>query len=613
MPVIGIPIHTLIRLLGQDLDRKELSTHLMRLGCDLEGFQILSQFKCTRCGNIYEITETENPPVECGRCGVDYHKFPEESVQMDDVEVIRMELLAVRPDMFDPGGLARTLRGYLGLSEPVRYPLAPPQVSVQVEDRLSHPESSRPAISCAVVRQVTCEDEFIKLVMKLQENLHWALGRNRKHASIGVYDLDKVQPDFKYRTLDPRGRRFIPLGLPGQEMSGQQILEEHPKGKAFAQLLEHFSAYPLLEDREGQILSMPPIINSEATKVTSGTRNFFIDVTGTSERITAKALNVLTTSLLELDPRVVVEQVEIHYPDHRVITPDLTPQKMDIDAGKTGRLLGLSLSRQDVIQLLIRMGHEVLDRGEGPLTVSVPAYRNDILHERDLMEDVAIAYGYHRVPPTKVPTMTVGRPLAVQEISNTARQVFTGLGYQEIMTLILTSPENSFTKLRLPYPEEVVVEISNPISIEQTIMRRHLLTGMLETFSRNANRELPQRIFEAGDITVLDSKGETGAREIRKVAAGIIDPHVGYADIRAVAEALLREFDWALEVQDVDWGLFLPGRAATIIAAKEKEMVPVGAMGELHPEVLEAFKLVHPAAVLEIDIQALSKAVQAIS
>ncbi|MBK6849373.1 MAG: phenylalanine--tRNA ligase subunit beta [Proteobacteria bacterium] len=616
MPVIGIPLELLRQRVATPLAPQQLVEQLQQLGCDVEGYATLRRFGCRRCDNILEITETEHPPVLCDRCGADFRALPALLAELGTTQVIRMELLAVRPDMFEPGGLARVLRHYLGESEePARYTLAPPRLRVRVDPSVARPESHRPFIACAVVRGITLDDDLIKIVMKLQENLHWALGRDRKHASIGVYDLATLSGTrFVYRTVGPEELRFVPLGYdltqPASQLTPRAILAEHPKGRAYAWLLEGRARYPLLCDAAGQVLSLPPIINSEATRVTRATRNFFIDVTGTDERLINRALNILVTSLGELGgAALTLEQVTIDYEGRGVVTPDLTPQRVGLDVAAAARRIGVELDAFTLARLLRRMGHAVapaggsaLLAGAGELMVEVPAYRNDILHPVDLIEDAAIAYGYHNIVPRLAMTMTAGSEQPLERRAAQARQALQGLGYLEVLTLLLSSEAQQYEALRLPVDAERVV-IANPISHEQTIVRTSLLPGLLETFAANTDHPLPQRIFEVGKVSRCDAGRETGARELRRVAAACCGPKADYAELRSSCEALLRELGWQLVTEPDEAPCFIAGRGARAIARRGDQRQVVGLIGELHPEVLERWKLTQPAAVFELELE----------
>ncbi len=609
MPVVGISVKLLTERLQSPLGREELIQELQHLGCDVEGYTSLRRYKCLRCGNIVDLTMTQDPPVLCKRCGLNYRECPGELEDLGTSEVIRMELLAVRPDMFDPGGLARTLRGYLGQQDsPPRYTLHPPVARVGVDPLLLGQQCPRPAIACAVVRGIHLDDDIIKVLMNLQENLHWALGRDRKHASIGVYDLSTLAwPEFAYRAVEPEEVRFTALGFDTASresaMTPREILEHHPKGVEFRRLLDGFSRYPLLTDARGNVLSMPPIINSEATRVTDDTDSFFIDVTGTNRRLVGRTLNVFVTSLVELEPGIIVEQVHIDYPQQTLITPDFTDQQVRLGVTDTSELLGIPLDTEQLERLLARMGHTSVVESPDSLLVKVPAYRNDIMHPRDLMEDVAIAFGYHNISPRLVPTMTIGGELEIEKISRVARQALCGLGFLEVMTLVLTSERAAFHALGL-VPGEDHVSLKNPISKDQTILRPSLLAGLLETLTINAHREYPQRIFEIGDVSgLVDS--DTGAIESRYVAGAVIGEGMGVTQVRAAAEAVLREFAWSIRTVAMEFPAFLPGRGASVVACRGQQEKQVGILGELHPATLEHFKLRHSTGLFEIDLHTL--------
>jgi phenylalanyl-tRNA synthetase beta chain len=609
VPVIGIPVDLLLERIATRPSRDELVEHLQHLGCDVEGYATLRRFACERCSNLMEITETENPPLLCDRCGADFKAEPALLRAAGEKDVLRMELLAVRPDMFDPGGLARTLRNYFkeNLDSP-NYPMKPSGFRVTVDPCLQQKRSYRPWIACAVVRNFSLDDDRLRVIMKLQENLHWALGRDRKRASIGVYNLDSLQgTSFRYTAVEPEQLRFAPLGYaPDRAVTPAEVLAAHPKGVAYARLLTTMDRYPILFDEKDQVMALIPIINSEATKLTPASRNFFIDVTGLEERIVTKTLNTLVTSLAELDPKASIEQVEIVYGSDSSFTPNLTPQMATLDPERAARYIGVPLDRAGVVECLRRMSHRIEDSGSGPLTVWVPAYRNDIMHEVDLIEDVAIAYGYHNIVPCLVPTLTVGAELPLEVAANGVRSVLTGVGFFEVLTLILSSEDQQFDALRRPRTEQHVV-IDNPISVEQTMIRMSLLPGLLDTLAANTDHEMPQSIFEIGNVSRLDESRQTKAREIRHLAAASIGPRIDFSNVRSVSETVLREFGYQLKAVASDDLLFIPGRGATILAVRGERSQPVGWMGEVHPEVLENFKLVQPTSVFELSLEALTQ------
>jgi phenylalanyl-tRNA synthetase beta chain len=603
VPVVSVATATLRRLLGRDIGREDLVAALEHLGNNVEGVAQVRSYRCDACGQTSEVLDEASFNDLCQSCG------SRALLDAGSSEVIRISLLPVRPDMFDAAGLARALRGYLGIETGLPcYRLEPSGFACRVKKGL---ENIRPYIVCCVVRGLSMDDETVKTVMKMQENLHWALGRDRRRASIGVYDLDTVEPGFEYSAVTPEGVKFVPLfGMPEGMVAAtpKEILDKHPKGVGYKHLLEKFDRYPLLCDSKGKVLSLPPIINSEDTRVTQKTRNLFVDVTGPDKNAIERTIAVIACGLADLGGRV--ETVQVVYPDGtKETTPNLTPQSMTIDPNAAEELIGVKV--RDIAAVLGRMRYAVKHEGSR-LVVEIPAYRADIMHEWDVFEDAAIGFGYHNISPQLVPSMTVGSHQPIEELSTTARRVMTGLGFLETMTLTLTNTDEHYVKLGTTIPARYV-RLENPISVEQTMLREQLITGLLSTFRVNTTRGMPQRIFEAGDCFDLAPEEETGVRTRRKLAAGIAGPKAGYTDAKQGLEALAREFGLALRFEANESTLFIPGRCARVFArtsqsstVSRQSEIARGVIGEVHPEVLEKFCITQPVALFEVDLNVLT-------
>jgi len=589
----------------------------------VEGFASVTRYRCGKCGQMLEVLEHEDFNNICDACG------SKDISATGSSDVVRIKLEPVRPDVFDVCGLARALRGKLEIETGLpKYKFADSGYAVRVHAEM---ERIRPFIACCVARGVTLDDELVKVLMKMQENLHWALGRDRRKASIGVYDLDTVKPDFEFRPVEPEGARFVPLfGMPtagGTErqrdkgiecqslaldpliprsldpsrVTPKEILERHPKGTAYAHLLAGMKQYPLLVDAAGKVLSMPPIINSDDTRVTEKSKNLFVDVTGPDKTAVTKALCIVAASLADLGAKV--ETVRISYPNNRVeMTPDMTPARSSVEPANVRRVLGFELAAEEICRCLERMRHDARVAA-GRVEVDVAAFRSDIMHEYDIIEDVGIGFGYENMKPRLVSNMTVAKPQPVEERSDICRRALTGLGFMETMTLLLTSADEHLKKLGMD-DDGQYVQLQNPASIEQAIIRRHLLSGMLATFKVNTAAEMPQSIFEIGDCFTLDSGTVTGVRADRKVGVGITGPKAGFSDIKAAVEALAFELGLELEYEAPDgqpWP-FIEGRAA-LVTKRDKVTGPeskIGVVGEVHPTVLEVFGLSQPTALAEL-------------
>jgi phenylalanyl-tRNA synthetase beta chain len=602
MPVVGIPIQQLRDLVGQDLSNEVITTSCTELGCDVEELTFLNRVKCSNCGSVIEFTQSETIPKTCEQCQHEFNREGSDYKTLPQSEVIRLDLLADRPDNFDAGGLSRSIKGYLGYEKGlVAYKTTQGNHIVTVDPVTSDKNSYRPYIVCAVIKGIKFSDDSLKNIMKLQENLHWALGRNRKFASIGVYDLSTISKNLVYTCKGDNEISFAPLGAAGtgreNYQSPKKILETHPKGMAFAGLLANHEKYPILMDDTGTVLSMPPIINSEATRVTIDTKDVFIDVTGLDTHRISRALSIMVTSILEWDPEAVLETVSIKSSNGTTtVTPDLEPEEMTVEFDFCRNLIGVDMDDETVMDCLRKMKFDVTKQGSSCL-VKIPAYRHDIIHPYDIAEDVAIGYGYKNIEAKTSEAYTIGTILPQEKKKQFIREIMIGLGFLEVLNIMLTSETRAFDMLGLPH-DESRTRIANPISHEQTMVRTELMSGLLETLAHNTNNELPQKIFEVGETVYLQPGTETGTREHIFYSAAMIDSKIGFADIKSIITALTRELSVPFSVKPATKPFYMPGRACSIVI----DGTEVGHAGEIHPEVLERYHLYNPVATVEIDL-----------
>lgn len=580
MPIVNIDIAWLNQLLGSVFPTEVLSEALEQMGCDVEDVVEISTYRCPRCQSGVKGSLGVQEVRACAFCGYE-SETPFDEVEKQ--EVIRLDLLAARPDLFDVGGLARALRGFLGLAEGLPdYRLAAGQLIVHVDPLLSAPGSYRPFIHCATMTVPPLTASALVAIMELQENLHWGVGRNRKLASIGVYDLDTISGPIHYRTIDPDGESFTPLGMPDEKMTGRQILEQHPKGEDYAHLLAGDSRYPVLVDEWGQVLSMPPIINSDETKLKLGSTRLFIDVTGISKAAVVKSLDTLVCSLIELGGEA--QSVKIKYDTEVIVTPDLSPREIEVDRASAKGWLGIPFTAESLVSSLKKMRLDVEPLGnEGEnFRVRYPAFRTDIRHKVDILEDLAIGYGYLNIEPHLVPTMTVGQARKEELLSQTVRNTLLGLGFTEVMSLPLVTEEEHFLRFRKQvsdYPR-----VANPKLVALKVVRTHLMTGLLQALYENRKRPMPLRLFELDNVVILDPTAETGTSEERRVGFVELGPEAGYATVRSVLDAVLRELGQEGAYSINDDPTFIPGRGASIVTGDGFQ----GYLGELHPEVITA-------------------------
>jgi len=521
--------------------------------------------------------------------------------ERDDPEGFEVEVFPNRPDMLSPEGLARAYKGFIGLERGVPdYVVKHGFYEAYVDAAV---KSVRPYIAFVAIKNVPMDEEVFKSIIQVQEKLHISYCRNRRKGSIGVHDLDKLKPPVRY-TVKPLSFRFRPLDSE-EEMSIREILRRHPKGVEYGHLLSGFKYCPILEDSQGMVLSMPPVINSEYTRVTLETKNLFIDCTGLDWKTVNSVLNIIATSLAERGCQIYT--VKIHYPydtpvGKEVETPDLAPSEMKLPLSLVDKVFGEHLDAEEVVKLLAKMRFDAVKLSEGELLVKVPAYRVDIMHPVDLVEDVIIAYGYNRIEPEIPQFATIGGESRLERFSSKVRSIMVGLGYQEVMTEVLTNPRDLFVKMRVkPGP---VVELENPKTVEYTVCRSWLLPSLMKVLARNRHREYPQRIFEVDDVVILDESSETGGRSLRKLAAVSIHSEADYAEVKAVVDTLLDILAVEHRVEPEIHPSFIDGRTGFIKTLKGET---VGFLGEIHPEVLINFGLENPAVGFEIDLEAVMR------
>lgn len=514
------------------------------------------------------------------------------SVESVEGDLVKLEVKDTnRPDLWSAEGIAREIKLRTRKPGLPAYRTFKSKVKVIVDSSV---KDVRPFTTCAIVTELQMNQAGLSQMIQLQEKVASSYGAGRREVAIGVYDLKRITPPIRYTTVDPDGIRFVPLDLE-EELTPREILHRHPKGREFGHLLGGARRYPMFVDSSGEVMSIPPIINSNFSgKVTEDTRRVFIECSGFSQDRLSGALNVLSTALAERGGSI--GQVEVRYPGRAIVTPDLRPRRARLSLSRFRQISDLNVSVKEAYRLLEKSGYKVTRRKNDRIEVMYPAHRQDIMHERDLMEDVLISYGYDLIKPERPRLPTVGELSDVERFSESVSSVMTGLGFQQVMSYVLTNEVNLFSKMNLS--GQPVIELENPVSSSWTKFRNWLLPSVMEFLSHNTHADYPQRIFEVGDSILPDAKEETRAVDRRKLACAIAGADVGYQDISSALDALLYALGTRYELQAVSHPTFIQGRVADVIDQGKS----IGVVGEIDPGVLEMWKLEVPASAFEIDL-----------
>lgn len=504
-----------------------------------------------------------------------------------------------RPDLWSIDGLARALRGFLGLEKGSRhYVVGKPIVNVNVDSRL---RGIRPFIGCSIVKDVKLTDTMIRGLMHLQDKLDMTYGRNRQKTSIGIYDYSLITPPLSYAVLKPTEISFVPLGF-AEDLNLAEILEKHPKGIEYGHIVKKHPVYPILLDSERKVLSFPPIINSnDLGRVTDQTRHVLVEVTGTVHDTVLNTLKFVTLSLIDRGGKAYAATV--HYPHENltVVTPNFETKRTELSVEYTNKVLGLKLTCARIAKLLSVTGFDIEKVEDDKLTVQVPCYRIDVMHQVDLIEDVAIAYGYNNIEPLWRELPTSGGVKSEQRLLDVARELMIGLGFQEVLTYTMANTENLFTKMNRR--KERIIEVANPKVQTLTCLRNWLLPSLIEFLSNNQSVEFPQKIFELGKVTLLDEKQETRTRDEEWLAAAISHSNASFTEIKSALDAFFVNLGLEWQIKETEHSSFVEGRVGTAIVDATK----VGIIGEISPKVLVAWKLENPTAAFEINMQEILK------
>lgn len=511
---------------------------------------------------------------------------PVEHINENELQV---EVFPNRPDLLSYHGFKRAFLAFIEKETGiVEYKVNPPKKDYKVIVEPSV-KNVRPYTACAIIEGLSLDNEKIKEIIEVQEKLHVTIGRKRKKIAIGIYPLEKIKLPITYKAMNPENIKFIPLDSE-KEMSSLEILKNTFAGREYASLLSGKEKFPVFVDSNNDILSMPPIINSQTVgKIDKNTKDVFIECSGFDLNVLKKCINILTTCLADMGGKIY--QMEVINGNEKNIFPDLNPEEMNLSIDNVNKLLGLNINEKDVKKMLERMGLGY----KKPNTVVIPSWRTDIIHEVDLIEDIAIAFGYDNFMPEIPRISTIGGELQEEKIRRKFSEILIGLGMNEVLNYHLTTKQDQFKKTGIKENGFVDLEESKT---EYSILRKDLSHFLMKILSENIDVEYPQKIFEMGKVFDVDSKGKIAEKEC--LAAAVSSGN--FTDIRQIIEYFANFIDKKIEFKESEKDspeYLIEGRRAELIFNGKR----IGFAGEVHPRILKNWKIKMPVAIFEISLK----------
>lgn len=595
MPTIAVDKYALYKALGKNYTKDEFDDLCFDFGIELD-----------------EDTEEDQRPMVNG---------------VQEPPQLKIEIPANRYDMLCFEGIQLMLNIFLQRAKAPQYALKAPS-DVQSITVTKDTASIRPYVSGAILRNITFDQARYDSFIALQDKLHQNLARQRTLCAIGTHDLDTLKGPFTYEALPPKDIKFIPLNQT-KEMDGEELMKFYEKDRNLAKylpIIRDSPVYPVIYDANRVVCSLPPVINGDHSKITTKTKNVFIEVTATDKTKVEIVVNMVVTMFSQYTAeKFTIEPVKVvseHNNETRQV-PSLDPRETQAEVDYIISCTGIDTSPQEICDLLKRMSYNASPSKSDPnlIDVQVPCTRADVLHQADIMEDVCIAYGFNKLPRAfpKVGS-TVAQPLAINKLGDILRQESAMAGWAEVLPLILCSHDENFAWLNRKDDGTTAVRLANPKTAEYQVVRTSLIPGLLKTLRENKHHSVPIKIFECSDVAFKAPELERKARNERHFAAAWYGKTSGFEIVHGLLDRLMAMLKTAFVtreeglqmtdaktmqywIEEANDPTFHEGHAANVVLQIGGKSTVIGKFGILYPTVLEKFELRYPVSTLEINVE----------
>ena len=511
-------------------------------------------------------------------------------IESQDGDKIRIEYSPNRPDYSTDFGIALGLEGLLGIKKGIQKTNIKKQgkFEIKVDPSVS---KIRPFVTGVIARNGTIDDETIKQLMNMQEDLHFGIGRKRKKSSIGLHDLDRISFPLNY-TTSTRGHSFVPLNSESKHTI-DQILSETEVGKNYGWILGDSKNVPIIVDSEGTTISFPPIINASVTAVTTKTKNVLVEVTSLDKDAAEDMLSVVV-AILQMAG---FEIIQLTISGGKNSTPRLNSRKIQYDTRLTEQILGLNISPSTMTSSLKKCRLDAIQKGT-KIQCTIPRYRFDVFGPMDIVEEIALGYGIDNLTPKLSPSQKLGEKSLMTKKLEIVSKITVGFGFTEALNSSLTSKKILFDFLNRDSSQ--MISVIDSKSQEHTILRDTILPGLIENLSKNIHESYPQKLFEVGTIF---SKAKP-IHEAINLAGVIAYKESNYSEMKSILQSILKtgfKIDSKTKTPKDNVTTFANGRHSDIFVGEKS----VGTIGEINSDVLDNFKIRTSVVGFEIKLSGL--------
>ena len=316
---------------------------------------------------------------------------------------------------------------------------------------------------------------------------------------------------------------------------------------------------------------------------------------GLSPEIALRAINRAVELAEQIGAgKAVDEKIDVY--------PEKEEQKViPFEPEKVNALLGMNISKEEMIDILTRLGIEV--KGE---SLVIPYFRVDLNLTADIAEEVIRIHGYNTLNSTLINAeSTVGAKTKAQKLQDKVKDLLVEKGFSEMYAFSFIGHKD-FEKCKLD--SEKAIKITNPLGEEFSLMRTSMMPTVMQSMSTNYNKKNKNvQLFEIGKIYTDEqgniAKGEV-ATETEQIAFAVYGKNADFYIVKGIIENILEVSNIARYTLERENEINLhPGRSAKILIGKDR----IASFGEVHPEVLENYGINEKVYYAVIDIEKFAK------